>query len=186
MKLIEAESTGPVEGDDALVTAPRPPHRRVSVSLLFTLTVLIGTVVTIYLAFPARNNVLMTAALEHHLNPAPLWDLAAPNPAELRGWLIGVVGKDVPLPGEGTPVTVTILGARRLEILNRAAAVIRVRVGNDEVTYLVQHARGIAPEHSERQDDALRAVAWRKGTLTIVAVGDDAAAASWRAAFREK
>ena len=60
MKLIEAESTGPVEGDEALVTPPRPPRRRVSVSLLFTLTVLIGTVVTIYAMFPARHNVLMT------------------------------------------------------------------------------------------------------------------------------
>jgi hypothetical protein len=186
MKLIEAESTGPVEGDDALVTAPRPPHRRVSVSLLFTLTVLIGTVVTIYLAFPARNNVLMTAALEHHLDPAPLWDLAAPNPAELRGWLIGVVGKDVPLPGEGTTASPAVVGARRLEVLNRVAALIRVRVGDDDVTYLVQHARGIAPEGSERQDGALRAIAWRKGPYTIVAVGADATAASWRTAFRKR
>jgi len=186
MKLVEAESTGPVEGDDALVTPPRPPHRRVSVSLIFTLTVLVGTVVTIYAMFPARHNVLMTEAIAFHREANPAWDLVVPNPAELRAWVIGVVGKDVPLPGEGTPVTVTILGARRLEILNRAAAVIRVRVGNDEVTYLVQHARGLAPEHSERQDDALRAVAWRKGTLTIVAVGDDATSASWRAAVRDK
>jgi len=52
MKLVEAESTGPVEGDAALVTPPRPPHRRVSVSLVFTLTVLVGTVVTIYAMFP--------------------------------------------------------------------------------------------------------------------------------------
>lgn len=186
MKLIEAESTGPVEGDDALVTPPRPPHRRVSVSLVFTLTVLIGTVVTIYVAFPARNNVLMTEALEHHLDPAPLWDLAAPNPAELRGWLIGVVGKDVPLPGEGTTTSPTLIGARRLEILNRAAALIRVRVGDDDVTYLVQHVRGIAREGSERRDGALRAIAWRKGAFTLVAVGADATAASWRAAFRTR
>jgi hypothetical protein len=186
MKLVEAESTGPVEGDAALVTPPRLPHRRVSVSLLFTLTVLVGTVVTIYVMFPARHNVLMTEAIAYHREANPTWDLVAPNPAELRAWVIGVVGKDVPLPGEGTPVTVTILGARRLGILNRAAAVIRVRIGGDEVTYLVQHARGIAPDRSERQDGTLRAVAWRKGTLTLVAVGDDATAASWRAAFREK
>jgi hypothetical protein len=186
MKLIEAESTGPVEGDDALVTPPRPPHRRVSVSLLFTLTVLVGTVVTIYLAFPARNNVLVTAALEHHLDPAPVWDLASPNPAELRGWLIGVVGKDAPLPGEGTSAAPTVIGARRLQVLNRAAALIRVRVGDDDVTYLVQHARGITPEGSERADGGLRAIAWRKGAYTLVAVGADATAASWRAAFRRR
>jgi hypothetical protein len=186
MKLIEAESTGPVEGDDALVTPPRPPHRRVSVSLLFTLTVLIGTVVTIYLAFPARNNVLVTAALEHHLDPSPVWDLAAPNPAELRGWLIGVVGKDVPLPGDGTAASPTVIGARRLEVLNRVAALIRIRVGDEDVTYLVQHARGIPPEGSERQDGALRAIAWRKGAYTIVAVGADATAATWRAALRRR
>lgn len=186
MKLVEAESTGPVEGDDALVTPPRPPHRRVSVSLLFTLTVLVGTVVTIYAAFPARNNVLVTAALEYHRETNPTWDLAAPNPAELRAWLIGVVGKDVPLPGDGTAAAPAIIGARRLEILNRSAALIRVRVGDDDVTYLVQHARGIAPERSERSDGSLRAVAWRKGPFTIVAVGADATAASWRAAFRDR
>jgi hypothetical protein len=183
MKLVEAESTGPVEGDDAQVTPPRPPHRRVSVSLLFTLTVLVGTVVTIYAMFPARNNVLVTEAIERHREPNPVWDLSAPNPAELRAWAIGVVGKDAPLPGEGTSATSTIVGARRLEILNRAAALIRLRVGDDDVTYLVQHARGIAPERSERQDGTLRAVAWRKGPFTIVAVGPDATASSWRAAL---
>ena len=186
MKLVEAESTGPVEGDAAQVTPPRPPHRRVSVSLLFTLTVLIGTVVTIYAMFPARNNVLVTEAIERHREANPTWDLVAPNPAELRAWVIGVAGKDVPLPGEGTAVAPAVIGAARLRILNRAAALIRVRVGNDDVTYLVQHARGIAPEHSERQDGALRAVAWRQGPFTIVAVGADATSASWRAAFREK
>lgn len=181
MKLVEAESTGPVEGDAALVTPPRPPHRRVSVSLVFTLTVLVGTVVTIYAMFPARNNVLMTEAIERHREANPTWDLVAPNPAELRAWVIGVVGKDVPLPGEGAPV----IGAAPLRILNRAAALIRVRVGDDEVTYLVQHARGIAPDHSERQDGELRAVAWRKGPFTIVIVGADATATRWRTAFRE-
>jgi hypothetical protein len=186
MKLVEAESTGPVEGDAALVTPPRPPHRRVSVSLLFTLTVLVGTVVTIYAMFPARNNVLVTEAIEHHREANPTWDIAAPTLAELRAWVIGVdIGKDVPLPGEGTPATPAIIGARRLEILNRTAALIRVRVGDDDVTYLVQHARGIAPERSQRKDGALRAVAWRKGPFTIVAVGADATAESWRAAFRE-
>ena len=87
-------------------------------------------------------------------------------------------------------VRVTSIGsfaeARRIEILNRAAALIGLRVGDDDVTYLVQHARGIAPEHSERQDGTLLAVAWRKGPFTIVAVGPDATASSWRAALHAR
>jgi hypothetical protein len=177
MKLVEAESTGPVEGDDALVTPPRPPHRRVSVSLLFTLTVLIGTVVTIYAMFPARHNVLMTEALDLHRDPSPTWDLAAPTASQLRAWAIGAVGKDVPLPAAAS----SVIGARRLEILNRPVAVVRVRIGGDDVTYLVQHARGVAPDHSERQDGPLHAFAWRSGPFAVVAVGPDATAATWRA-----
>jgi hypothetical protein len=182
VKLIEAESTGPVEGDAALVTPPRPPHRRVSVSLLFTLTVLIGTVVTIYAVFPARNNVLVTEALAHHRDASPAWDLVGPEPAALRGWLVGVVGKDAPLPGDGVPAA-AVVGARRLRILSRDAALIRVHAGDDDVTYLVQRARGIAPERTERADGELRAIAWRNGRYTVVAVGPDATASRWRAAL---
>lgn len=184
MKLVEAESTGPVEGDDALVTPPRPPHRRVSVSLLFTLTVLIGTVVSIYLAFPARNNVLVTEAIELHGDAHPGWDLTAPDVAQLRAWSIGAVGKEAPLPGDGAAAP-EIVGARRIEILNRVAAMVRLRVEGDDVTYLVQHARGIAPDLSERLDGAVRAVAWRKGPYIVVAVGPDATAARWRAALHK-
>lgn len=193
MKLVEAESTGPVEGDAALVTPPRPPHRRVSVSLVFTLTVLVGTVVTIYAMFPARHNLLMTEAIAHHRDPGAAWDVATPTRDALRAWMIGAIGKDAPLPGEAA----TVIGARQLEILNRAAALIRVRIGDDEVTYIVQRARGIAPEGAERVEGsemggnapqggngALRAVAWRRGRFTVVAVGADATAAHWRAALR--
>ncbi|HMG23293.1 MAG TPA: hypothetical protein VK607_18290 [Kofleriaceae bacterium] len=181
MKLVEAESTGPVEGDAALVTPPRPPHRRVSVSLVFTLTVLVGTVVTIYAMFPARHNVLMTEAIAHHGDPGAAWDLAAPGPDALRAWLIGAVGVDAPLPGDGSRGSIAVIGARQLDILNRTAALIRVRIGDDDVSYLVQRARGIAPEGAERVDGALRAVAWRSGRFTVVAVGPDASATSWRA-----
>jgi len=186
MKLVEAESTGPVEGDAAQVTPPRLPHRRVSVSLVFTLTVLVGTVVTIYMMFPARHNQLMTEAIARHLDPgAPVgsgaaWDLTAPTRDALRAWMIGAIGKGAPLPGEAA----SVIGARQLDILNRAAALIRLRIGADDVTYLVQRARGIAPEGAERVDGALRAVAWRRGVFTVVAVGADATAARWRAALR--
>lgn len=184
MKLVEAESTGPVEGDAALVTAPRPPRRRVSVSLVFTLTVLVGTVVTIYAVFPVRHDVLMTEAIARHRDRNPRWDLLAPSADELRGWILGVVGRGAPLPGEGAAATPVVVGARRLDILNRPAALIGLRIDGDDVTYLVQHARGIAPERSERVDGSLRAVAWRKGPFTIVAVGPDPAEASWRPALR--
>lgn len=179
MNLVEAESLGPVEGDAPLVTPPRPPHRRVSVSLLFTLTVLTGTVVAIYVTLPARHNVLMTTAIEHHHTAEPAWDLTSPSATELRAWALGVVGKDAPLPAP----TVTVIGARRIEVFNRQAAVIGAKVGGDDVTYVVQRAPGIAPAHAEREDGNLRAIEWRTGPFTCVAVGPGATAQTWRAAF---
>jgi hypothetical protein len=184
MKLVEAESTGPVEGDDALVTPPRPPHRRVSVSLLFTLAVLVGTVATIYAVFPARHNVLATTAIDLHREPGS-WDLTAPSLAELRAWLTGVVGKSPPLPADGAVPAVSVIGAAETKIFKRSAAVVRMRIGADEVTYLVQHARGISPEHTERTDGELRAIAWRAGLYTVIAVGPDVDARTWRAAFKQ-
>jgi hypothetical protein len=173
MKLVEAESTGPVEGDDALVTPPRPPHRRVSVSLVFTLSVLIGTVVTIYTVFPARHNVLTSEALDHHRETQPVWDLSAPTSAELHAWTIGVVGKDPPLPD------VPAIGARRIEILQRHAALIRYKIGSDEVTYVVGHAARISPDHHEVHVGDLRAVSWPHGAFVCAGVGPDATAATW-------
>ncbi len=178
MKLVEAEETGPVEGEEAVVTPPRPPHRRVSVSLLFTLTVLVGTVVTIYLVFPARHNVLLTDAIEYHRQPEQVWDLAAPSAAELHAWAIGVVGKDAPVP------EAQVIGARRVTIFDRHAALVRFKLGSDEVTYLLQRARGIAPDHTERVDDDLRAIEWRHGPFACVAVGSDATSKTWRSAFK--
>jgi hypothetical protein len=178
MKVVEAEITGPVEGEDAVVTAPRPLHRRVSVSLVLTLSVLIGTVVTIYTVFPARHGVLMSEAVERHRTP-PAWDLAAPAPAELRAWAIGVVGTGVPLPPGDLPV----IGARRIELLKRRVALIRVRVGTDDVTYAVQLSRSASPEHGDRVDGDLRAVSWHQGKFTCVAVGPDRTASTWMPAL---
>ena len=175
MNLVEAESTGPIEGDDALVTPPRPPHRRISISLLFTLTVLTATIVTIYVVFPARNTVLMTEALAFHRDATPDWVLSNPSAGELRAWARAVVGTDPPLP------QATIVGAREIEVLGRRAAVVRVTVGGEPVTYLVQQTRVISPEHSEKADGDLRAVAWRRGQFTCVAVGREASVSAWRA-----
>ena len=149
MNLVEAEATGPIEGDNPLVTPPRLPHRRVSVSLLFTLTVLIGTVVAIYLRFPTRNSVLMSEALVQHREHDQVWDLARPTKSELRAWAIGILGKDPPLP------TDTVIGVRDLEVLDHRAAVMRFIMEGETITYLVQYTRVIAPDHSERIDGDL-------------------------------
>ena len=172
MKVVEAEITGPVEGEDAIVTPPRPLHRRVSVSLLFTLSVLIGTVVTIYSVFPARHGVLVDVAIAQH-KESPAWDLAAPTPEVLRGWAIGVVGKEVPLPA------VPVIGAKKVELLKRHVAVMRLRVGTDEITYAVQHSRSASPEHVDRVDGDLRAVGWHTGSFSCVAVGPNATSGTW-------
>ena len=172
MKVVEAEITGPVEGEDAVVTPPRPLHRRVSVSLLFTLTVLVGTVVTIYSVFPARHGVLVDVAIAQHTE-APAWDLVGPSPDALHGWAIGVVGKNVPLPN------LPVIGAKKVELLKRHVAVMRLRVGTDEVTYAVQHSRSASPEHVDRVDGDLRAVAWHTGSFACVAVGPNATSATW-------
>ncbi len=170
--LVEAEQTGPIEGDEPVVTPPPPPHRRVSVSLVLTLSVLIGLVVAIYQVFPARHNVLAHEALSHHKVP-PVWDLPAPSASELKGLLVGAAGKDAPLPAAPA------IGASRIEVLDRHAALIRYRIGADEVTYVVGLAARIAPEHSELHDGALRVVEWERGAYVFAAVGPDASAASW-------
>jgi len=178
MHLVEAEAVGPIEGDEPRITPPRPPHRRVSISLLFTLSVLIGTVVTIYTVLPARHDEIVTEAVRQHRSPEQVWDLESPSAGELRAWAIGVVGKGVPLPSDGAQV----IGARRIEVLRRGAAVIRLQIGGEPVTFLVQHSRGIAREHVEREDGELHAVAWRRGKFTFVAVGPLASARDWVAA----
>lgn len=176
MKLVEAEAEGPIEGEDAVVTPPRPPHRRVSISLLFTLTVLTGTVVAIYQMFPARHHVLITEAIALHQREQA-WDLPSPTLGELRAWSIAVVGKDAPLP------SVPPVGARDIEVLDRRAALMRVAVGADEVTYLVQHSRGIAPRRTELVEGDLLAVAWRRGHFSCVVVGPRATSKAWLAPF---
>ena len=179
MSLVEAESTGPVEGDDPIVTPPRPRHRRVSVSLVLTLSVLIGLVAAIYTVFPARHNVMAEEALAHHITTSA-WDLPAPTPAELRAWLTGAVGKDAPLP------QATAIGASQIEILARHAAVIRFKINGDEVTYLVERAGRVTPEHAESTSNELRVVEWPKGAFVCSAVGPAASAATWMTAVGAK
>lgn len=181
MKLVEAEAEGPVEGEDAVVTPPRPPHRRVSVSLLFTLTVLTGTVVAIYMTFPARDHALLTEAMKRVRDPDPAWDLPRPSVAELRAWAIGVAGKDAPLPRLDDP-SIAVVGAQQIVVLDQRTAFMRIDIGGDPVTYLVQHARGIAPKRTERTEGDLRAIAWGKGPYAMTVIGP-ARSDKWLVAF---
>jgi hypothetical protein len=175
MNLVEAESTGPIkDADEPIVTPPRAPHRRVSVSLLFTFAVLTGTVIAIYLAIPTRNTVLMAEALQRHRADEPGWDLINPSAPELRAWAIGVIGRDPPLPHSAT-----VTGARDVEVLGHRAAMIRLVVDGDTLTYLVQYSRVIAPAESDRSDGDLHAVAFRRGQFTCAAVGPKATSSSW-------
>jgi hypothetical protein len=177
--LIETEVQRP-EDEDPKVVVPRPPrpeHRRVYTSLLFTSAILVGTVVAVYLMFPARHHVLATSAVEHHNAPATAWELPAPTPPELRAWMIGVVGEDAPLPPalDRTPA----IGAQSVQVLGRRAALVRLHAGTDEITYVVARARGVGPRSSRKSGD-LRVIEWRRGPWALVVVGPEATAATWR------
>jgi hypothetical protein len=126
--------------------------------------------------FPARHNVLLTEAIAQH-GHEQAWDLTSPTLPELRAWSIGVVGKDAPLP-ELAPI-----GARDVEILDRRAALMRVSVGGEEVTYLVQHARALGPARAERVEGDLLAIAWRRGKFSCVVVGPKTSSDKWLAPF---
>jgi hypothetical protein len=120
----------------------------------------------------------MTEALARHRDVAPAWDLANPTAAELRAWAIGVVGKDPPLPR-----TTSIVGARETRVRDRRAAVVQVAIEGEPVTYVVQFTPVVSPERSEKIDGELRAVAWRLGEFTCVAVGRAASATRWEPAL---
>ncbi len=165
MKLVEADAEGP-SAEEPIVTPPRPEKRRVSISLLFTLSVLIATVVSIYVVFPARNNELISAAIDTHQRP-PAWDLTAPSEPELRAWLLAAVGKDAPLPA------LPALGAASIEVLRRPTAVIRYRLPSGELTYLIQRVHSASPRTTLRVAEGLRAVQWREGKWLLVGVSQD-------------
>lgn len=179
MKLVEADAEGP-SGEEPIVTPPRPEKRRVSISLVFTLSVLIATVVTIYMVFPARNNELLTTALTEHA-AAPTWDLTSPSEPELRAWMLGAVGRGAPLPAGLHPS-----GAAQVWVLRRATAVLRYPHPDGDFTYVVQHVRSASPRSSERKAEGFRAVQWREGDWLIVTVGPDNSNASWLTAARQR
>jgi hypothetical protein len=179
MNLVEAEATGPIEGEDAIVTPPRPPHRRVSVSLLFTVSVLVGTVVTIYSVFPPEGD-LAGEALAAAREGQTAADVQLASPGELRAWMTGVIGEGAPLP----PASVHVLSARRVRLVHHDAALLHVRTGDVDATYVVQTAREGEPARDVFDAGDLRAIAWRAGGFACAAVGPAASADRWQAAIR--
>lgn len=173
MKLIETDSP---HGDEEVAEVPRPPRperRRVYVSLALTGGVLAATVVAIYLLFPKRDNEALTEALEAHRS-AGRYQLEKPTKAELAAWTVGVVGDQVPWPD------VEVVGTWQIRILRRPAALVRYRVGTDEVTLMAMRAWDAPPRKYRRVDGAELAVSWRRGRWTLIAIGPASSAERWK------
>jgi hypothetical protein len=183
MKLVESDAVGPAAIEEAPPhpTPPRPEHRRVAISFLFTLAVLVGTVVTVYTVFPARHNIVVTTALEEHRRAPQTFQLEHPTAERLQTWALGVLDGPVvlPMPRAGLDV----VGARPIEILNRRAAVVRYRIGDAEITLVVQRARDMPKRRVSRADGDDQVEGWRVQKWTFVAVGPAASAAAWKPAL---
>lgn len=179
MKLVETDRHGPPGVDDGseTITPPRPEHRRVSISLVLTALVLVGTVATVYLVFPERHNLLMTRALEAH-REVPEFQLERPSEAELKAWSIALLDRRVPWPSLDQGLEV--IGAGSLSVLNRRAALARYRVSTDDITLVVQAAREVPPRKHRRINGDEYVVSWRKGRWTFVAVGPAGTVDNWK------
>ncbi|HTM21157.1 MAG TPA: hypothetical protein VL172_11630 [Kofleriaceae bacterium] len=180
MKLIEAETTGPGETEaepPPVPLPPRPRRRRVSVSLLLTLLVLAATVTTVYLIFPERHNALIEAGFRLHRESDPELEIDHPTDAELAAWGVAAVGRDSEWPRQRDGIEV--IGVRTATVLNRRVAVVHYKVKGDAVTILVQRPRDAVPRTLRRTDGDDKAVLWRRGKQTFVAVGPAATYASW-------
>lgn len=175
MKLIESDAEGP-KVEESTTTAPRPEKRRVSISLLFTLAVLVGTVVAIYTLLPARNQVLVTEALAGHRRDIKTFDVVGPTVGELQAWTTGALGKQAPVFAVLGAVP---LAASVITIHRRNASLVRYRVGTEELTVLMHHAKGWSPESAERDDGDLHASLKLVGRWTVVIVGAKATMATW-------
>jgi hypothetical protein len=179
MKVFDTDDDDPAAHPEPPVraTPPRPAKRQVTVSLLLTVTILVGTVIAVFTIFPERHNELITKAIAAHRAKAE-WEITSPPEAEVMRWSSAVLGEAPPVP-EPAP-GLTAVGARSLTILARRAALIRYRIGDSEVSYLVQRARDI-PKRRVRMTDGGDAIeAWRRGPWTCVVVGPAATADVWR------
>ena len=179
MKLVDADVDDPVRAPPP-PPPPRLDKRRVSMSMLFTVAVLVGCVVVVYTLFPSRHNQVADSALAAHRAGGP-WDLDAPDAIVLGAWAKGAVGGSPPV---ATGAGLTVIGARTISILRRPAAVIRYRIAGDEVTLVLQRARDLQSRVLHRDADRDHVEAWRRGSWTCVGVGPAGSVATWLPALR--
>lgn len=170
-------SPGDQEGDPDTVATARPPRRRVPISVLLTISILVGIVVAVYELLPERHSMLLTRGVELHGEP-PGFDLERPTADELVAWskaLPGQRGGTIPWPalasGDSVVAPAQIIGAASVEILARRAAVVRYRVSGVEVTLVVARARDALPRTHRRRKNGTSAISWRNDTWTFVAAG---------------
>ncbi len=179
MKLIESDAVSPRDEDPAVErpVPPPPVRRRVSVSLLFSLSVLVGTVVAIYLIFPARDNVLVTESVRAH-RLGPTEDaLREPTFGELAAWSLGSMKRTVPWP----QVSGASIGwARSIEVLNHQALAAHYQLPEGEVTVVIERARDAVPRRYTRTEEELLIDSWQSGRWTVVAVGRAEGSDVWR------
>lgn len=179
MKLVESEFEHRTDEDDVeRPSPPRPERRRVYVSLMVTMSVLIATVVLVYSLFPKRDNELLDAVIDAHLEPKSA-ELSNPGDAELDAWTVGMFGRAVPWPEPGSDIDAEVLEARSLEVLRRKIAVVRYRIGDDEVSLAATVARSAPPRTHRRTRDGVYGVSWRHGRWTFVAAGPERTADRW-------
>lgn len=176
MKLVETEFETSADDDDDVerTVPPRPERRRVYVSLIVTLSVLVATVVLIYAIFPKRDNELLDAAIDNYLDPGET-ELEHPTRAELDAWTVGVLGRGVPWPEIDAPV----IDAHSFVIIRRKAAFVRYKIGGDLVSLAVTLVRSAPPRTHRRRRDGLYAVSWRRKRWTFVAVGPSDTSDHW-------
>jgi hypothetical protein len=181
MRLVDTDTAGPADDAEAeVVTPPRPERRRVSVSLILTLAVLVGIVVVVYGVFPERHNALMTAAIAAHRADVDL-ELVEPAREELLAWSMALLGRDTPLPELAADVK--IVGARAMTVLNRRAAMVRYRIAGDVVTLVVQRPRDTPPRKHRRADGDQLCLSWRSHRFTFIAVGPAQSVGRWARYF---
>lgn len=176
MKLVETEyeHVADLDVDVEAVTLPRPERRRVHLSLIVTLAVLVATVTTIYLVFPPRVDTLQDAAIDFQLEPGE-FDLIEPSQIELEAWSVGLVGPGVPWP----PLEGRIVGAQSIKVLHRRTAAVRVRVGEGYATLFATRAVEAPPRTRRKKRDDLFCVSYRRGHWMLVAAGPQESAPEW-------
>lgn len=175
MKLVETEIEHITDEDPERPSPPRPERRRVYMSLAVTLTVLIATVITVYVTLPPRHNTIIEAVIAENASSDEELDLTKPTAAEVRAWSVGLFGPGIPWPETGD----TIIGARSFTVLRRKVGIVHYQIAGQRVSLAVTRARD-APIRTVRvRDDGRRAIKYRRRKWTFIAVGPEASADAW-------